>query len=160
MDSSGYARLKHWRIYGEEGLARREVALWLGPDVLNIEFAGETLARYEVKYSPRTDRLREVKRPRLFETAHRRGAARQPRLFELADLGEGGWLKALKLGEYAPRGSRRPQALQGECCSPTVRRMDYPDRAGARCPRKSDSMRLKKAGLSWFALCPASGITS
>lgn len=113
LDSSGYARLKRWKIYGEEGLARREVALWLGTDVLSVEFAGETLARYEVQYSARTDRLREVKRPRLFETAHRRGSAHQPRLFELADLGEGGWLKALKLGEYAPRRSRRPQDLQG-----------------------------------------------
>ena len=112
LDRSGYARLKHWKIYGEEGLARREVALWLGPDVLNVEFAGETLARYEVEYSARTNRLREVKRPKLFETAHRRGSARQPRLFELADLGEGGWLKALKLDGYAPRRSRRRQALQ------------------------------------------------
>ncbi len=36
------------------------------------------------------------------------------RLFGLAEvLGEDGWLKALKLDEYAPRRPRRPRALQG-----------------------------------------------
>src|SRR5215212_7441198 len=47
LDRSGYARLKHWKVYAEESLARREVTLWLGPDVLNVEFAGEPLARYD-----------------------------------------------------------------------------------------------------------------
>jgi hypothetical protein len=28
LDVLGYARLKHWRVYGEEGLARHEVVLW------------------------------------------------------------------------------------------------------------------------------------
>jgi putative transposase len=111
LDATGYARLKHWKIYGDEGLAKREVALWLGPDVLSVEFAGDTLARYDVQYSPRTNRLREVKSPRLFQTPHRRGST-QPRLFELAALGEGGWLKALRLEDYAPRRPRRSAILQ------------------------------------------------
>ena len=111
LDASGYARIKHWKVYAEEGLARREVALWLGPDVLNVEFAGEPIARYDVRYSPRTDRLREAKKPRLFETAYRLNPA-QPRLFGLEALGEGGWLKALKLDGYVPRSSRRPTMLQ------------------------------------------------
>jgi hypothetical protein len=58
LDASGYARLKHWKIYAEEGLARREVALWLGAESLAVEFAGDTLARYAVEYSARTNRLR------------------------------------------------------------------------------------------------------
>ena len=111
LDVSGYARLKHWRVYGEEGLARREVALWLGAESFAVEFAGDTHARYDIEYSARTNQLREVKRPRLFETVHRRSLA-QPRLFELIVLGEGGWLKALRQKEYAPRKLRRPQALQ------------------------------------------------
>ncbi len=112
LDVSGYARLKHWRVYGEEGLARREVALWLGVESLAVEFAGDTLARYDVEYSARTNQLREVKRPRLFETAHQRSLA-QLRLFKLDALGETGWLKALKLEAYAPRKSgQQPQALQ------------------------------------------------
>jgi hypothetical protein len=58
-----------------------------------LEFAGDTLALYDADYSSRTNRLREVRRPRLFETVHRQTSAQQ-RLFELIVLGESGWLKA------------------------------------------------------------------
>ncbi len=111
LDASGYARLKHWRIYAEEGLAHSEVALWLGAESLSVEYAGDTLARYDAEYSARTNRLREVKKPRLFETVYRRSPA-QPRLFELVVLGEGGWLKAMRKEEYAPRRPRGSMALQ------------------------------------------------
>ncbi len=111
LNSSGYARLKHWKIYAEEGLARREVTLWLGPEVLTVEFAGESLARYDVEYSVWTKNLREVTRPQLFESSYRVAIA-QLRLFELEALGESGWLKALRLEDYALRKPRRPQMLQ------------------------------------------------
>jgi len=112
LDASGYARLKHWKIYAEEGLAHSEVALWLGAESLSVEYAGDTLARYDADYSARWNRLREVGRPRLFETVHRRKTAPQRRLFELVILGDSGWLKALKKEGYALRKPRRPQALQ------------------------------------------------
>ena len=39
----------------------------------------------------------------------------QPRLFDLAGtLGEEGWLKALRLADYAPRMPRRPELVQEE----------------------------------------------
>jgi transposase len=111
LDASGYARIRHWRVYGEEGLARSRVALWLGTDSLTVEFAGDTLARYEVAYSPSAGRLRDVKSPRLFATRHHYSP--QFRLFELDDaLGEAGWLKALRLPDYAPRSPHRSSALQ------------------------------------------------
>jgi len=63
-----------------------------------------------VEHEPSTGKLRGVGRPTLFETSFLLG---QPRLFDLAQaLGEEGWLKALKLGEYAPRKPRRPEAPQ------------------------------------------------
>lgn len=111
LNSSRYARIKHWKIYAEEGLARREVTLWLGPEVLTVEYAGEPLARYEVQYYARTENLREVKRPQLFETSYR-VAVVQLRLFELEALGETGWLKALRLENYTLKKPRRPQMLQ------------------------------------------------
>jgi transposase len=111
LDASGYARLMRWRIYAEEGLARREVALWLGTESLVVEFAGDTLARYAVEHSAQTNRLREVRSPQLFETVHRQ-IPTQPRLFELLTLGESGWLKAVRLKDYALRKPRRPQSLQ------------------------------------------------
>lgn len=108
LDASGYARLKHWRIYGEEGLARREVALWLGTESLTVEYGGERLSRYEVAYSPESGHLRQVGSPKLFGTSHRWGRP-QPRLFP---LDEAGWLKALRLEDYAARIPRRPEMLQ------------------------------------------------
>jgi hypothetical protein len=102
----------HWRIYGEEALARTEVALWLGDDTLTVEYAGETLSRYEVEYHPRGGDLGEVRRPELFETAYRRSWP-QLRLFRLKDALGDGWLKALRLEAYALRGRQRSQeALQ------------------------------------------------
>lgn len=107
LDPLGYARLMNWRLYAEEALAKRDVALWLGGNTLSVEYAGETLSRYEVEYRPRAGGLREVGRPELFETAHRRGWP-QLRLFRLEDaLGEDGWLKALRLEAYALRGRQR-----------------------------------------------------
>jgi hypothetical protein len=85
--------------------------LWLGPEVLTVEYAGEPLARYDVAYSPRTKNLREVKKPRLLETSHRVGVA-QLRLFGLEALGEIGCLKALRLDAYTPRSPRRSRVLQ------------------------------------------------
>jgi transposase InsO family protein len=109
LDSLGYARFRHWRIYGEEALAGREAALWLAAESLNLEHAGEPLARYEVRVEAETGKLRSVRRPRLFGTA---AAVAQPRLFGLDTLGETGWLKALKLEGYASRRPRGPLALQ------------------------------------------------
>ena len=75
LDALGYARLMHyWRILGHEGLARRDVALWLGGDALTVEYDGETLSRYEVEYLPGSGgvagKLLEVRRPVLFKSAH------------------------------------------------------------------------------------------
>lgn len=107
LDASGYARVKHWRVYAEEGLARCEVAVWLGDGQMAVEYGGQTLSRYDVSLS-REARLEAVTNPRLFVTPY---ATTQPKLFALDALGEGGWLKALRLDEYAVR-RRRPEALQ------------------------------------------------
>jgi hypothetical protein len=55
-------------------------------------------------------KLRRVKGHTLYETSI---VMPQPRLFDLGEvLGEVGWVKFLKLDEYAPRRSRRPDELQ------------------------------------------------
>ena len=111
LDSLGYTRFRHWKIYGEEALAGREAALWLAAESLTVEHGGEPLCRYRVRLEADTGELRSVEKPRLFENSH--GLRRpQRRLFALDSLGEGGWLKALRLEGYAPRAPRRPQAVQ------------------------------------------------
>jgi transposase len=109
LDTLGYARFRHWRVYGEEALAGREAALWLAAESLTLEHAGEPLSRYEVRVED-TGELHSVGRPRLFGTSA--AVVAQPRLFGLDALGEGGWLKALRLEGYAPRRPRGSLALQ------------------------------------------------
>jgi putative transposase len=113
LDDLGYATLMRWRLYAEEGLAGKEADLWLLENTLTLEHAGEPLSAYEVDYEVdggRSGRLLEVRRPTLFETLF---ASDQMRLFGLAEtLGEDGWLKVLRLDDYAPRSSRRPEMLQ------------------------------------------------
>jgi len=110
LDALGYARIKHWRIYGEEGLARCEVALWLGDGGLAVEHGGDTLSRYDVSFSTGGARLSAVTNPRLFPTRHR---PPQLKLFALEDaLGDAGWLKVLALDGYAPRSQSKPEMLQ------------------------------------------------
>ncbi len=118
LDASGYARIKHWRVYAEEGLALCEVAIWIGGDGLSVEYAGQTLSRYDVSLSSkRTQRsakllLDDVSNPHLFATRYGRSRV-QPRLFKLEEvLGKDGWLKALRLEDYAPWKRRGPQMLQ------------------------------------------------
>ncbi len=110
LDALGYARFRHWRLYAEESLAGREAALWLEPETLTMEYAGEALSRYEVRRSPDGAELREVSKATMFETSI---VVHQPKLFDLASaLGENGWLKALRLADYAPRAPKRPELLQ------------------------------------------------
>jgi putative transposase len=110
LDWLGYATFRRWKLYGEEALAGSEAALWLEPETLTVEYAGEPLSRYEVHYPPGSTELHRVGRATLFETPI---VVHQPRLFDLAEaLGEEGWLKALRLADYAPRMPRRPELLQ------------------------------------------------
>jgi putative transposase len=111
LDALGYATFMRWKLYGAEALAGEEAALWLQEKSLMLEHVGETLSRYEVELLQGSNGLGEVKNPVIFETRHRHGRS-QPTLFRLERLGDGGWLKALKLDSYAPRRPRRPGFLQ------------------------------------------------
>jgi transposase/transposase InsO family protein len=115
LDGLGYLVLQRFRLYAEEGLAGTEVAVWVAEDALTVEYGGEALCRYEVECEPAggvssVGRLRSVKDYTLFETSI---VVPQLRLFDLGEaLGEEGWMKVLKLDEYAPRKPRRPDQLQ------------------------------------------------
>lgn len=71
--------------------------------------SGRTLRRKVARVEANTGELRSVGRPRLLGTSH---PVAQPRLFGLDALGEAGWLKALRVGGYAPRAPRERPALQ------------------------------------------------
>lgn len=115
VDMLGYLVLQRYRLYAEEGLAGMEVTVWMAEDEMTVEYNGEELSRYEVECEPATGtsavgRLRRVKGHTLFETTI---VPFQPRLFDLGEfLGEEGWVKFVKLAEYAPRKIAQEDALQ------------------------------------------------
>lgn len=51
LDAAGYARVKHWRVYAEEGLAHHRGVVRLGEGEMAVEYAGQALARYDVSLS-------------------------------------------------------------------------------------------------------------
>lgn len=108
LDPLGYAVWQRWKVYGEEALAGREAALWLREKTLTLEHAGEPLSRYTVEFSAGTKDPQALARPVLFGSAI---SLPQPKLFRLESLGEGGWLKTLRLEDYSPR-RPRPGSLQ------------------------------------------------
>jgi len=105
VDRLGYLRFRHWRVYGERGLAGEPVAVWLYDTSLTIEFADEVLAQYRVTYQPDKRHLATVDEPRLFTTPHR---SPQPYLWQ---LGDSEWLEVLRCPVYAPRRLRAESAV-------------------------------------------------
>ncbi len=100
LDKLGYVRFRHWRVYGERGLAGDHAAVWLYGETLTIAFADEPLARYRVRYQPDKQQLRTVEEPYLFETPYR--AAQLP----LWEWNETEWLKMLPVAPYTTRRRR------------------------------------------------------
>ncbi len=76
------------------------MAVWLYGERLTLAFSDEPLAQYTVAYQPDKRHLKAVTAERLFETPHR--SPQQP----LWDLGDGEWLRVLRLPDYAPRTRR------------------------------------------------------
>jgi putative transposase len=108
LDRLGYDRFRHWRIYGEHGLAGRGAAVWLYGESLLLEFSDEPLAQYSVAYETDHRQLRQVMPRQLFETQYR-----SPQL-PLWELGDGEWLRVLRVPP-SDRRPRRPQsALQDQ----------------------------------------------
>lgn len=116
LDELGYLTLMRFRLfYAEEALAGKEADLWLLEKTLTVEHAGQPLSAYEVDFDTeegrgKTGRLLDARKPILFEIPFAPG---QMRLFGLAEtFGDDGWLKVLRLEDYASRSSRQTQMLQ------------------------------------------------
>jgi putative transposase len=106
LDKLGYVRFRHWRIYGERGLARRRAAVWLYGETLLLEFSDEPLAQYSVAHEPDRRHLRDVVPRQVFETRYR-----SPQLF-LWDHGDGEWLKVVRLNPLPLRHRQKRTAEQ------------------------------------------------
>jgi transposase len=97
IDKHGYVRFKHWKFYGEHGLAGEEVSVWVYEDTLKVEHQAATLSLYSVRLSPDQKEITEVKNARRLETHFR-----SPQL-DLWRLSDTEWLLALRRPEPNPR---------------------------------------------------------
>jgi len=67
----GYVRFKHWRLYGERGLAGEDVSVWVYEGNLKVEYQATALSLYELSIEKKTGDITEVKNPRRLETHFR-----------------------------------------------------------------------------------------
>jgi hypothetical protein len=112
--ANGCVRFRHWRLYGERGLASERAAVWVDGETLTLEYATTTLAQYQVAVEADGHGLREVADPRFFATGY---ASPQPFLTPLADTE---WHPAQRVASYRPRRTR----VAAECQVP----LPEPDR--------------------------------
>jgi hypothetical protein len=97
LDRHGYLKFKHWRFFGENGLAGEEVSVWVYEDTLKVEHQATTLSLYSVRFSPDQRQITEVKNARRLETHFR-----SPQL-DLWRLSDTEWLLALRRPEPVAR---------------------------------------------------------
>jgi len=105
LDTHGYLRFQNWKLYGERGLAKAPVTVWVYEGSLKVEYKAVTLSKYSVELQDDHKHLREVSNPRLAETPFR-----SPQL-TLIDLGPHEWLLYWRVPLYAPR--RRIRHIPG-----------------------------------------------
>jgi transposase InsO family protein len=106
LDANGSVRFRHWRLYGERGLAGERAAVWMAGETLTIESHAEALIQYRVTLEPDGHRLREVADPAPLPHGHP-----SPQPF-LAPLDETPWRPARRLAPYRPRRKRSPDPAQ------------------------------------------------
>jgi transposase len=101
LDKNGYLRFQNWKFYGERGLAKAKVTVWIYEGTLKVEKETVTLSEYEVKLQEDRKHLQTVSNPQTHETPFR---SSQLTLF---DLGPDGWILYWKTPEQAPQRSLR-----------------------------------------------------
>ncbi len=101
LDKNGFLRFQQWKFYGERGLAKAKVTVWIYEGSLKIEYQAVTLSKYEVELQDGRRQVQTVSNPRLQETPFR-----SPQLV-LFDLGQGDWLLYWKTPDQAPVHRRR-----------------------------------------------------
>ena len=95
LDRHGYLKFKHWRFFGENGLAGEEVSVWVYENTLKVEHQATTLSLYSVRLSSDQREITEVKNGRRLETHFR---SPQMDLWQISDTE---WLLALRRPEPA-----------------------------------------------------------
>jgi transposase len=82
LDKHGYVRFKHWRFFGENGLAGEKVSVWVYEGTLKVEYQATTLSLYDITREKDSDAIAAVTNPRRIETHFR---SPQLDLWQLSD---------------------------------------------------------------------------
>ena len=104
-DRSGYVRFRRWRLYGERGLARKELGVWLTSEQLTLVYSDEPLAQYRATYERDHHHLQTVQEARLYLTPFQ-----SPQPF-LCEPHGGEWLRVLRV---RVRPAQRRRRVLGE----------------------------------------------
>lgn len=97
LDASGYVRFRHWRLYGELGLAHQQTTLWLYGETLTLEFRNTPLTQFTVAYQPDRQHFRRVTDAHRVVTQYR-----SPQL-DLWEPGAVEWRLVHRLPDPTPR---------------------------------------------------------
>lgn len=97
IDRHGFVKFKHWRFYGERGLAGEDVSVWVYEGNLKVEYQATALSLYELSIEKDTGKIAEVTNARRLETHF---CSPQMDLWQLSDAE---WLLALRRPEPSPR---------------------------------------------------------
>jgi len=104
LNQHGYFRFRHWKLYGEVGLAKRKTTIWLSKEHLTVEFGEEPLAQYAVQYQPNGKHVRNIVEPHHFETRYR------SLQLDLWQQGEVEWHMVRRMAGYAPPQKKNERA--------------------------------------------------
>jgi putative transposase len=97
LDKHGFLRYQDWKFYGERGLAKEKVTVWIYEGSLRVEKEAVTLSQYEVSMLNDHKHVQVVRSARAHETPFH-----SPQL-TLFDLGPDGWILYWKTPEQVPR---------------------------------------------------------
>lgn len=101
LDKHGFLRYQSWKFYGERGLAKTKVTVWIYEGSLKVEKEAVTLSQYEVALQDDHKHVQTVRSAQAHQTPFR-----SPQL-TLFDLGPDGWILYWKTLEPEPRRSLR-----------------------------------------------------
>src|SRR2546421_3696881 len=105
LDKHGFLRFFNWKFYGERGLARKPVSVWVYEGTLKIEHEAVTLSKYTVELEEDRKHLKGVSNPRLADTPFR-----SPQL-TLIDISPHEWVLYWRMPTLAP--ARRKHQVHG-----------------------------------------------
>src|ERR1700737_4227255 len=71
LDRNGYLSFKNWKLYGERGLAKAPVTVWIYEGSLKGEHQAVTLEQYSLGRESDLKHAQKVSNPRLVETPFR-----------------------------------------------------------------------------------------